>query len=113
MLNTIATKKLMPFSASILSSALLGSFEPPQGNNNTLTEEEKKAGRVLLFNGRNTHGWRTCNNKLYDNRQVIDGQLHCKEKDVNRRANLITTDQYDNFELSAGWKIGKPIWGTG
>lgn len=97
----------MLFSATILSSALLWSFCPEQDNSNTLTEEEKKAGWILLFNGHNTQGWRAYNNKPYDSWEVINGQLHCKEKEVKQRADLITTDQYDNFELSIDWKVGK------
>ena len=49
MLNTITTKKLMLFSATILSSAFLGAFNPDQGKDNALTAEEKKNGWVLLF----------------------------------------------------------------
>ena len=105
MLSTITTKKLMLFSATILSSALLGAFEPPQEKDNTLTADEKKAGWSLLFNGRNTEGWRAYNTRPFDSWEVLNGQLYCKEKDVKQRADLITIDQYDNFELALDWKV--------
>jgi hypothetical protein len=107
MLNTITTKKLMLLSATILSSVFLGAFQPDQGKSNMLSEEEKKAGWVLLFNGHNTEGWRAYNNKPYDSWDVVNGQLYCKMKDVKQRADLITVDQYDNFELSIDWKVDK------
>jgi hypothetical protein len=107
MLTTITTKKLMLFSVTILSSALLGAFEPPQGKDNTLTADEKKAGWSLLFNGRNTEGWRAYNTRPFNSWEVLNGQLYCKEKDVKQRADLITVDQYDNFELALDWKVDK------
>jgi hypothetical protein len=107
MLNTITTKNLMLFSATILSSAFLGASLPGQEKNNILTDQERQAGWVLLFNGQDTNGWRGYNNKAFDSWEVIDGQLFCKSKDVKQRADLITVDQYDNFELSIDWKVDK------
>jgi hypothetical protein len=107
MLNTITTKKLMLFSATILSSAFLGAFQPEQEKDNALTAAEQKNGWILLFNGHNTEGWRGYNSKPFDSWEVINGQLYCKSKDVKQRADLITVDQYDNFEFSLDWKVDK------
>ncbi|WP_242696218.1 3-keto-disaccharide hydrolase [Longitalea luteola] len=107
MLNTITTKKLMLFFATILSSAFSGAFQPEQEKDNVLTAAEKRAGWVLLFNGQNTDGWRGYGNKPFDSWEVTNGQLYCKAKDVTQRADLMTIDQYDNFELSVDWKVDK------
>jgi hypothetical protein len=60
-----------------------------------------------LFNGKNLDGWRFYKDKENDSWEVdADGSLHCKPFDGNeKRANLITTDQYENFELNWEWKI--------
>ncbi len=61
----------------------------------------------LLFNGKNLDGWRFYKDKENNSWEVAaDGSLHCKPFDGNeKRANLITTDQYENFELNWEWKI--------
>lgn len=98
----------MLFSATILSSAFSGAFHSEQGKDNMLTAEEQKSGWVLLFNGKNTEGWRAYNNKPFDSWEVLNGQLYCKSsKDVKQRADLITVNEYDNFELSLDWKVDK------
>lgn len=85
----------------------LAAFAPYQTKDNVLTPAEKKAGWVLLFDGKTTHGWRPYRNQASEGWEVVNGQLHCKEGNVAHRADLITTDQYDNFELVFDWKINK------
>lgn len=99
----------MLFFATILSSSLPGSLDPEQGKDNTLSAEEKKSGWALLFNGHSTDGWRGYNNKPLDSWDIINGQLYCKANgnEVKQRADLMTIDQYDNFELSIDWKVDK------
>jgi hypothetical protein len=60
-----------------------------------------------LFNGKNLDGWRFYKDKENNSWEVAaDGSLHCKPFDGNeKRANLITTEQYENFELNWEWKI--------
>ena len=63
---------------------------------------------VSLFDGKTLNGWRTYQNKTSDSWMAMDGVLHCKgsaEDKSDMRADLITNDQYDNFELSLDWKI--------
>ena len=54
---------------------------------------------VELFNGKNLDGWRFYKDKENNSWEVaVDGTLHCKPFDGNeKRANLITTNQYENF----------------
>lgn len=71
------------------------------------TKKESNANSNLLFNGKNLDGWRFFKNKENNSWEVAaDGSLHCKPFDGNeKRANLITVDQYENFELNWEWKI--------
>lgn len=77
---------------------------------NTLTAEEESQGWKLLFNGRNLDGWRTFRNKPADSWTVdsASGTIHClgsKTDKSDKRADLITKDQFENFELSVDWKL--------
>lgn len=42
-----------------------------------------------------------------DGWEVAGGELISKKEGVTKRADLITVDQYDNFELSFNWKVDK------
>jgi len=97
------------FSSSLcLVTVLLFSFTPGrQKKENALSAKEKKAGWILLFDGKTKDGWRGYQNRAAEGWEVIDGQLVCKEGKVNSRADLITVNQYENFELKIDWKIEK------
>ena len=75
---------------------------------NQLTEQQKAEGWKLLFDGQSTNGWRMFKNAENDSWEVIDGTLHCKpfnDAAENKRADLMTSDQYENYELAFDWKI--------
>ncbi|HEY3402842.1 MAG TPA: DUF1080 domain-containing protein [Ohtaekwangia sp.] len=78
---------------------------------NQLTETEKSAGWKLLFDGQSLNGWKFFKDMPNDSWEVVDGTLHCKpfadDKENNKRADIMTVDQYENFELAFGWKIGE------
>jgi hypothetical protein len=42
-----------------------------------------------------------------DGWEIVNGELISKKDGVTKRADLITVDQYDNFELVFDWKIDK------
>jgi len=77
----------------------------PKQKDNTLSKKEKKEGWVLLFDGETTKGWRNYKNREADGWAIANGELYCKETGVNKRADLITVDQYENYELQIDWKI--------
>ena len=88
------------------SSLVLGSFSKQRDN--SLTAAEKKAGWKLLFDGKTLTGWRMYQNKPADCWGVKNGELYCKGSETDKsdlRADIITTEQYENFELSVDWKI--------
>lgn len=69
---------------------------------NTLTDAETAAGWRLLFDGRTTAGWRNYGKQtLSDGWTVQDGAL----TRTGAGGDIITTDQFRNFELSIDWKI--------
>lgn len=79
---------------------------PEEPSENQLTEAQKTDGWKLLFNGENTDGWKTYQGKENNSWEVVDGTLHCKpEEAADKRADMMTVDQYANFDLSFDWKI--------
>jgi hypothetical protein len=74
---------------------------------NQLTDTEKKEGWRSLFDGKTLNGWRNYQNKAAGNWSVQDGTIHssggAKKNDL--QTDLITTDQFENFDLSVDWKI--------
>ncbi len=95
----------------------LSQAEPaPPTPPNTLTEAERAAGWELLFDGKTTKGWRNFGKEtIGSDWKVIDGALTLD--DANRVVNdqghghipdggdIITTRQFENFELMLEWKI--------
>jgi 3-keto-disaccharide hydrolase len=82
---------------------------------NTLSDEEKKAGFRLLFDGRTTDGWRGYNMKeMPPGWKAIDGILTrvaggAGGKGAGGGDDIITKDQFDNFELKLQWRVGKGV----
>lgn len=77
---------------------------------NTLTEAEQKEGWQLLFDGKTLNGWRMYQSKPADCWGVQDGAIYCKGSATDKsdlRADLVTADQFENFELSIDWKKRK------
>lgn len=75
---------------------------------NNLSKEDQAAGWKLLFDGKTLNGWRTYQNKASDSWTVQNGVLHCKGSTTDKsdlRSDLITAEQFENFELSLDWKI--------
>jgi hypothetical protein len=75
---------------------------------NTLSEEEKKAGWRLLFDGRTTAGWRGYRSKTMPaSWKLENGSLLSRPQKGESRGDIITVDQFDNFELLLEWKMTK------
>ena len=72
-------------------------------SSNSLTASEQAAGWRLLFDGRTTAGWRGYKTTVMPNGwRVADGTL-TKDASVD---DILTTDQFGDFELSLDWRIG-------
>ena len=75
-----------------------------QDNLNTLTEDEKKDGWKLLFDGKTTANWSSWKTKkpLEVGKWVVeDGALTLKSKGAG---DIYTTEAYENFDLKLEWK---------
>jgi glucose/arabinose dehydrogenase len=70
---------------------------------NQLTESEKRAGWKLLFDGKTTNGWRNYrSDKVAAGWQIRDEAL---TRATDGAGDLMTIDQFDNFELSIEYRI--------
>jgi 3-keto-disaccharide hydrolase len=74
------------------------------GAPNTLTEQEKKDGWKLLFDGKTLHGWRVYKKKDTNGWTVKEGAI-CLEKPGSH--DLMTEAKYGNFIFSVDWKFEK------
>lgn len=78
---------------------------------NTLTEAEKQDGWKLLFDGRTTDGWRGYRmDRMPPGWKVEDGVLArvaggAGGKGAGGGDDIVTVDEYDNFDLTLEWKI--------
>ena len=75
---------------------------------NTLTNEEKKDGWELLFDGVSTKGWHKYGNKPVGQAwKVADGTLYFDStfKAKEDGGDIVTDSEFDNFHLKYDWKI--------
>jgi hypothetical protein len=77
---------------------------------NELTPEEKKDGWKLLFNGKNSDGWRGARLKTFPTSgwSVKDGILTIVKTDGSESQNagdIVTTEKYSAFDLAFDFKI--------
>src|SRR5262245_57039287 len=100
------------FIALFLSPVLLAADAPPaeDPNANTLTDAEKAVGWTLLFDGKTTNGWHRYSNKSQPTTAPVAPTGWVVENGVVARTtkgsgDLVTDDEYENFELTFQWKI--------
>jgi hypothetical protein len=81
---------------------------------NSLTSQEKKAGWVLLFNGRDFEGWRQCNGtEMPENWVIEDAAMKVftgEGKNPGQGAGgdiIFANKKFKNFELSVDWKVSE------
>ncbi len=85
----------------------------PQVEPNTLSQQEKKEGWKLLFDGKTTKGWHNFNKTtigkswvvvdgtlMLDSRQDADGHWQAPDG-----GDILTEDVYENFEFTLEWKV--------
>lgn len=77
---------------------------------NTLSLKEKKEGWMLLFDGQSTNGWHTYNKTgVAPIWKVVDGSIMLDPKARTKGAggDLVTDDEFENFEFSTEWRISE------
>jgi hypothetical protein len=97
MLKTIFTSAVC---LALLTSATLATAAEPKLN--ALTDQEKEAGWVLLFDGKSLEHFRGYKkDEASDGWKIVDGAI----TRVGKAGDLMTREQFDNFELSLEYKI--------
>jgi len=81
--------------------------------NNTLTQEEKRKGWRLLWDGKTTDGWKGSKSDYFPKNgiEIVDGTIHFlkhnKTKDYKRSGDIVTKEKFDNFELEVDFMFKK------
>ncbi|MFN0111881.1 MAG: DUF1080 domain-containing protein [Blastocatellia bacterium] len=102
--------KLMISLILIAAFAVTASAQAKNDNANQLTKAEQKAGWKLLFDGKTLTGWRGFHNpNVPEGWGVADGCITKVKAGgaVKTGGDLISADQFENFELSIEWKLEK------
>jgi hypothetical protein len=75
---------------------------------NTLSPQEKEAGWRLLFDGQTTAGWRGYKSATMPaSWRVENGSLLSRREKGKSSGDIVTVEQYGDFELSLEWKMTK------
>lgn len=80
---------------------------------NTLSAKEKAEGWSLLFDGSTTDNWHTYGSRSIGTAwKTEDGTLHLnaeskKQFKVNTGGDIVTDEEYGNFELQLDWKVSR------
>jgi hypothetical protein len=77
--------------------------DPAMDAPNTLTAAEKSAGWKLLFDGKDTAGWRGFKQAEIGPGWKVEGGVLSPDPKVAK--DIITKDRFENFELSFDWRI--------
>jgi hypothetical protein len=96
------------FGCMVMGSGLQAASVPalPSEEPNTLTQEERDAGWKLMFNGQDLAGWRPplSGTVAPTGWTILDGSI---ANTLNTYSSIVSTEVFDNFELSLEWKVGK------
>jgi hypothetical protein len=88
---------------AIVGVALVaGVLARDEGSPNTLTAKERAGGWRLLFDGKTTNGWRGYR------QQTIPAGWKALDQALTRvgeATDIVTVDEFDNFELTIDWNI--------
>ena len=103
-------KSLMAALSIVTLASACHSPKMTSSSTNGASVNENKDGWTLLFDGKTTNGWHTYNrDTVSKNWKVIDGVLVMdpKAKTSNNMEDLVTNEEYENYELSLEWKIAE------
>ncbi len=97
------TKKIsMCVIAAFLAVLFTGNLQAQ----NTLTEDEKKDGFVLLFDGKTSDGWRGYKKDYFPDKWIIeDGVIHFNPKAKGKGGDIVYDKEFSDFHLKIEWKI--------
>jgi hypothetical protein len=97
---------------SIAAAAIIGlaitCFAFKGDQNNSLSKAERANGWQLLFDGHSTAGWHLYNSTARSTVwSVKDGALVCNPQDKSEAGDLVTDQEFKNFDLKFDWKLPK------
>lgn len=96
------TKTLGYFVAVLFFATYAAHCQDP----NSLTDEERAAGWRLLFDGRTTQGWRAYKGESVPSCwKIEDGVLLSRPQEGDSRGDIITVEQFADFELVWQWRM--------
>ena len=97
------TKKI---SLHVMAALLAVLFTSNIQAQNTLTEEEKKDGFVLLFDGKTSDGWRGYKKDYFPDKWIIeDGLIHFNPEVKGKGGDIVYDKEFSDFHLKIEWKI--------
>ena len=99
-------KRILFLSSFIFVIALCMQCKPkaPEPTQNFLTGEEIAQGWKLLFDGETFNGWRNFGSDSLIGWKIDSGKLLALGMGGDHANDIITVDEYENFELSLEWK---------
>jgi hypothetical protein len=100
------------FSAALLAVSMLSASPAAAQTANQLTPAEKKAGWILLFDGKTLDGWRSYKGTDANGTRwvVKDGLLGLPagdSHDTKGRRDIITTGTWEQFEIAWQWRVAE------
>jgi len=101
----------LPLSLAIAGFSLACALAAHAAEPNTLSDDEKKSGWKLLFDGKTTSGWRGYKMQtMPPGWSVVDGILTRVKggaggKGAGGGDDIVTTEEFASFELSLEWKL--------
>ncbi|HKC35031.1 MAG TPA: DUF1080 domain-containing protein [Chitinophagaceae bacterium] len=101
------------FIAAVIVSLSVSCNSPKQTAGGQLTNEEKNNGWKLLFDGKTTNGWHRYGRGAIDSVWKVKDGILCldtmakKEFNIKGDWDIVTDDEYENFDLQLEWKISK------
>lgn len=99
-------KRINYLSILILALASLSFNLVEKKENNTLTKQEIKGGWKLLFDGKSLDNWEMFKTGgSVTGWKIADGILENSGTGSDHGGDIITKDEYENFELDLEWKI--------
>lgn len=102
-------KKILILFPCLIAIALCLQCKPkaPEPTQNLLTTEEAAAGWKLLFDGETFDGWRNFGSDTLVGWKIDSGRLLALGLGGDHANDIITIEEFENFELSLEWKTSK------
>ncbi|MBC8984557.1 DUF1080 domain-containing protein [Pedobacter sp. N36a] len=102
-------KKIKAFlTATALTAMMISACSSAKLKDNELSREEQAQGYELLFDGKTLNGWHVYNQgKISSSWVAQDGALTCLPGTDARHGDLVTDQEFENYEFQFDWKISK------